>query len=440
MQSRLHAILQALRLTNRRVWLGRLVVWCAAAGSTLILVLFAKGVDVAIAWFDALSLAYPWSPFILTTAGGMVIVYLTRRYFEGAQGSGIPQVIAAQYTKDYPSRFVSLRIVIGKILLGTAALGCGFSAGREGPSVQIGASLMLACQRFLPRHFPVRRADLLLAGGAVGIAAAFNTPLAGIVFAIEELGRRFESRTNSVLLVAIVFAGIISIALQGNYTYFGRLIVPDASVQLIIPVLLLGVCGGVLGGIFSRLLLVGSGPWRGRLGDFKREHPVKFAGICAFIVVSIGVATHGLTFGSGYFATQHALHGGSELPFTFALMKMLATVISYIAGIPGGIFAPCLSVGAGLGQNFAALHWVELSTTAWMALGMVAFLAGVTQAPITSFIIVMEMIDGQAMILSLIATALLASMLARAFCPPLYHAIAHRMLRQQQYVQNNKLN
>ncbi len=421
----------AARPAHWRVWQGRLLVWCAAALAALSIVLFARLVDAAIGAFGTLTAHWRWMPLLLTAPGGMLLAWLTRRYFDGAQGSGIPQVIAALKLPDDHvglSRLVSVRIACGKVLLGTLALAFGLSSGREGPSVQIGASLMYAFRRWLPRHFPVHSHHLLLAGGAAGIAAAFNTPLAGIVFAIEELGRKFEERTNGVLLTAIILAGAISISLQGNYTYFGRLQVGDISLGLLVPVLLVGVVGGLFGGVFSRLMLVGSGPWPGKIGAWKAAHPVLFAGLCGLGVALLGLVTHGAVHGSGYLATRSALEGDAALPFHYPIAKMLATLLSYLAGIPGGIFAPSLAVGAGIGQDLAALHLADVTTAAWMALGMAAFLAGVTQAPITAFVIVMEMIDGHAMVVSLIAAAFLASLVSRLVSKPVYHALAWRFL------------
>lgn len=423
------------RLTRFKngIWYGRGVIWLTTVIATSILVLFNQLVDLAIHWFESACTEYAWLPWILSPAGGMVIVYCVRRFFPGAEGSGIPQVIVAQQLNGPLTKLASLRIAIGKMLMGAAALGCGFSVGREGPSVQIAACLMAECKQFLPSKFPVRRNELLLAGGAVGIAAAFNTPIAGVIFAIEELGQRFHPRVLGVVLSAIIFAGIISIYLEGNYNYFGYLTVPDSSAHILTPTLLMGVSGGLFGGLFSRLILIGTGPWRGLPGRLKTEHPVLFAGLCGLLIAAIGVYSHGMTFGSGYLGTQAALHqAGHQLPLDFAPLKFIATVLSYIAGIPGGIFAPTLSVGAGFGQTLSTLHLAQLSTIAWMVLGMTAFMAGVTQAPITSFVIVMEMTDGHPMILGMIASAVIACVVSRVFSPPLYHALAHRILRDRE--------
>jgi len=156
---------------------------------------------------------------VLTPFGFGLIVFLTLKVFPNSQGSGIPQVIAARELPDGPTRtaLVSLRVAVGKIVAVTLGLFFGASIGREGPTVQVGAAIMYAMGR---RAMEYQR-GLLLAGAAAGIAAAFNTPLAGIVFGIEELSRSFESRTSGLVLGAIIAAGLTSLGLVGDYTYFG---------------------------------------------------------------------------------------------------------------------------------------------------------------------------------------------------------------------------
>ena len=139
--------------------------------------------DLAQAEFRQILGLWPYASFVATPLGFALAVYLTRRYFPNCQGSGIPQAIAARQLKDHKARtrLVSIRVAVGKVILTLLGLLCGASAGREGPTVQIGASILFAVGRMSPRIQP----GLILAGGAAGVAAAFNTPLAGIVFGIE---------------------------------------------------------------------------------------------------------------------------------------------------------------------------------------------------------------------------------------------------------------
>ena len=368
--------------------------------------------------------------FIVSPLGLAVAVLLTRRVFPGAQGSGIPQAIAALEMREARtvSVVLSARLAFGKILLTLLGLASGASIGREGPTVQIGASIMHALGRLRGvEHMEMRRA-LILAGGAAGIAAAFNTPLAGVVFAIEELSHSFEARTSGTTLTAVILAGIASLALVGNYSYFGTTTVTLAFGPGWLAVLLCGVAGGLAGGAFSTILLRAGGGFPGRAGRWVMRHPVGFAGLCGLLLALLGWASGDTTYGTGYEQARQLVEGGAPLPPGFPALKFAATLVSYLSGIPGGIFAPSLAVGAGLGQWLAPLL-PGAPSAAVVLLGMVGYFAGVVQAPITAAVIVMEMTANQAMTVPLMATALLAYAVSRAICPtPLYGTLAARFL------------
>jgi H+/Cl- antiporter ClcA len=421
------------RLADFDAWHGRIVVWLAAATAGLIIVLFAKATELAIAFFFTYQKLYWWIPIITTPLAGMLIVWVTNRWFKGASGSGIPQTIAALHqegTHDHYPTLVSLKLAFGKVFLGIGALAAGFSAGREGPSVQVAASVMHTFRHLLPKSFTVHPKHLILAGGAAGISAAFNTPLAGIVFAIEELGRRFEQKTNGVIITAIVLSGLVSVSMQGNYTYFGHLSVGMINSSIFYPVILCGIACGFLGGIFSRTL-ISSSAMLGRVGKLQKLHPLWWAGICGLLVALLGAVSHGAAYGSGYLYTKEMLHDNTAEAWQYAPIKYLATIFTYLSGVPGGIFAPSLSIGAGIGNDMMPLFGNVHQTSAICALCMAGFLAAVTQAPITSFIIVMEMIDGHEMVISLMAITFIASIISRLFSPPLYHTLADRQIKTQ---------
>jgi H+/Cl- antiporter ClcA len=158
--------------------------------------------------------------------------------------------------------------------------------------------------------------------------------------------------------------------------------------------------------------------WRGR-------HPVLFGGVCGLLVAIIGVATANHTFGSGYAEARGMLEGRVVLGAEYPLLKMISMIGSYLPGAPGGLFAPSLAIGAGIG-NAVHLVFGQMQLSMLIALGMVGYLAAVTQSPITAFIIVIEMINGHALVISLMATALIASRVSRLFAPPLYEALAKR--------------
>ena len=408
-------------------WRTRAKLWLAALLAGLMVVAFAKLADQSLALFTQLTSGRPWVPFLLTPAVGMLTVWLTQRYFAGAQGSGIPQVIAATRLAakgKAVDSLVSLRIAFGKIALGALALTGGFSAGREGPSVQVAASIMYAVHRLLPHTRALRAQDLILAGGAAGVAAAFNTPLAGIVFAVEELGRRLETRTSGVLVSTIILSGLVSVAMLGNYNYFGHLKIDNLNRTMILPTIVAGIVCGLLGGLFSRLMLLPQSCKDFDIWRWRQAHPIQFAGLCGALVALLGWAGGGLSFGSGYLTTSQVVSGQIVLPWHAPITRFLATIVSYYSGIPGGIFAPALAVGAALGSNIAQILGIPADTIPIIALCMTGFLAAVTQAPITSAIIVMEMIDGHEMVISLMAVALIAKAVSSRLSPELYQQLA----------------
>jgi H+/Cl- antiporter ClcA len=294
--------------------------------------------------------------------------------------------------------------------------------------VQVGAAAMHALGRALRLPRPDMRRSLVLAGGAAGVAAAFNTPLAGVVFAIEELSHSFEARTSGTVLTAVILAGITTLALAGNYTYFG---VSPAELDLGAGWLAVGLCGlagGVAGGAFSAALVAAAQGRPGFAGRWPGRHPILFAALCGLALAGIGLASGGTTYGTGYAQAKAVVEGAATMPPFFPVLKLLATVISYLSGIPGGIFAPSLSIGAGLGQWIAGLI-PNAPSGAVVLLGMVGYFSGVVQAPITATVIVMEMTDNQRMTIPLLATAMLAFGVSRLICRrPLYGALARRFL------------
>lgn len=412
---------------SRLRWRTRATLWLAALLSGLAVVGFAKLAELSLGLFESLVHGRAWLPLFLAPSVGMITVWITNRHFPGAQGSGIPQVIAATRIAAQGKAvdtLVSLRLAAGKVVLGAFALLGGFSAGREGPSVQVAASIMHSVHRILPHSRALRPQDLILAGGAAGVAAAFNTPLAGIVFAVEELGRRLETRTSGVLVSTIIISGLVAIAIIGNYNYFGHLNVGILDRSIVLPVLIAGVVCGLLGGGFSRLMLWPQKQQEFALWRWRSEHPVAFAGICGLLVALIGLIGGGLSYGSGYEITSQVASGQLVLPWHASISRFLATIVSYFSGIPGGLFAPALAIGAALGSSLSQLIGVPADTIPIIALCMAGFLAAVTQAPITSAIIVMEMIDGHEMVISLMAVTLIAKAVSSRLSPELYQQLA----------------
>ncbi len=409
-----------------RVIRHRFLFWSGAVVVALAAMLFAKTSVLGNSLFAMAIKAYPYLALIIAPAAFAGILWLTRHVFAGAEGSGIPQAIAALKIPALAERrtVLSMRVAVGKILLTTLGLCAGASIGREGPTVQIGAAIMHTLGRWMRMPVQGNGQALIIAGGAAGISAAFNTPLAGIVFAIEELSRSFEERTSGTMLTAVIVAGIASMAVLGNYTYFGHTTAALDLGEAWRPVLTCGIGGGLLGGLFSRILITFSCGLSGRPGAWIGAHPIAFAALCGLGLALLGQFSGGTVYGTGYEEAKGLIEGTKALPASFGLMKLGATVLSYISGIPGGIFAPSLAVGAGLGANISHLL-PGVPVGAVIILGMVGYFTGVVQAPITAVVIVMEMTDNQTLVIPLMATALIALGASRIICPsPLYGTLA----------------
>ena len=429
------SVITAIRaeLYDWRLWSGRAIVMAFAALAGLTVVSFTWLTAQAFGFFEHFQRSYWWAPLFWTPLCTAAIVWLMRRYAMGAAGSGIPQVMAAidaSVTSSNRHLFVSLKLTAAKMAMAASGLMAGLSLGREGPSVQIAAGVLHHARRYLPDKSQVSEHGLMLAGGAAGIAAAFNTPLGGVMFAIEELSRRPEQRNSGLLLAAIVLSGLMAVSIYGNSSYFGVIRVENLSMALLLPGLVVAVLSGLAGGLFARVLLISI---RGENSDFlsrwRKRAPVAFAAFCGLVVAVIGLASQGTTFGTGYAHSRAMLEGHNDTTPLYVVLKFLATWVTTWSGVPGGLFAPALSIGGALGNDIAQLtHYVNAPTL--IALGMAGFLAAVTQAPLTAFIIVMEMVDGHALVLSLMATAMVASGVSRLICVPLYSALAQLQLRR----------
>ena len=337
----------------------------------------------------------PWASILYMPAGFALIAYIARRFFPGTQGSGIPQTIAVIDDPDHKkkSNLLSVKILVGKIAMLLGGLTIGASIGREGPTVQVGASIMHAFYGYGTLRTAAQRRMLALSGGAAGIAAAFNTPLAGIMFAMEELPKKY-----------------------------------------IFNALVCGIAGGLTGGLFSLIVQKISVTPPPKIRKAIQEHPLIFAAICGLVVAILGLLTDGLVYGTSYQPTRMTLESDSTcLVWYYGAAKFIATLVSTLSGIPGGLFAPTLSVGAGIGDNVYALFPNLAPHGAIIILVMSAYLSGVTRSPLTSFIITMEMTGSHQMLLALMAVSLLATLVSRYVTPvPLYHALSQKFIAPQE--------
>ncbi len=242
------------------------------------------------------------------------------------------------------------------------------------------------------------------------------------------MSRSFEMKTSGLIIGTIIAAGITSMALLGNYTYFGTTgdILLGWQDWMAVPVC--GVVGGLAGGVFSRILVLFGAGLPGRLGKLIGDNKVAFAAVCGFAVALCGLLSGGAIYGTGYEQAKAALHGTEQLSVVYAPLKLMATALSSICGLPGGIFSPSLSVGAGIGADISRF-FPTTPVGALVLLGMVGYFTGVVQAPITAFVIVSEMTGSHELLVPLMLTALIAQGTSRLVCKEgVYHALSKNFM------------
>lgn len=400
------------------VWRRRVASISGAVLLGLVALMFADAADWASGRFQKLFVAHWWAPLIVTPLGFVLLAYLTRRIAPAARGSGIPQVIVARHDPEKAVHsLVSMRTAIAKFGITVASLGIGASTGREGPTVQISAAIMAWAHRLF--RVPLR-ASVMVAGGAAGVAAAFNTPLAGVTIAIEELAAAYDQRMTLLVMTAVLVSGMVSLGIAGDYTYFGLVPVslPLREALLVTPVA--GIAGGLCGGLFSRALLDLTLSEAQPIAWLRRNR-LWMALLCGIIVALIGCAT-GMTWGTSYAPARHIIEG-ADVPHWFGPAKALATLATSVSGMPGGVFAPSLAVGAGLG-DWLKPFFPLAPGSAVVLLGMAGYFTGVVRAPLTSVVILSEITGSHALLLPLLATALIADAVAGMVSPErLYHGL-----------------
>nr|WP_237437628.1 chloride channel protein [Altericroceibacterium endophyticum] len=409
-------------------WRRRVATFAGALMIGLVALVFAWAGDFVQDQFNRIQAAEPYAPLILTPLLFVVLASVTRTLAPEARGSGIPQVIAASRDVDGETArgLLSLKAGIAKIFLTLGALFGGASVGREGPTVQLGGAIMVQMHRlFGARVTP----GVLISGGAAGVAAAFNTPLAGIAFAIEELAVAYEQRVAVLVMGAVMIAGLTSQGLAGSYVYFGEMSASLPLDTVLIAAPMAGFIGGILGGCFARMFLALSGP-KGRWRPLLSKRPIITALICGIIVAVLGIITGGASWGTGYEPTR-ALLEGAEGTYLFGPAKFIASLATSASGIPGGIFAPSLAVGGGIGNLMTPLFPAE-QASAIILLGMAGYFVGVVRAPLTAVIILSETTGSTGAILPLFATALIADWAGGLVCKQrLYHALAGDFIKKR---------
>ena len=366
-----------------------------------------------------------WRRVLIPIAGSLGMGFLLYRYFPNARGSGVPQTKAALYTRE---GYISLRTVLGKFFCTSATLASGIPLGREGPSVQVGAGIASVLGRRLGLK-PEKVKALIPVGAAAAIAAAFNTPMAAVLFSLEEVMGDLHAPVLGSVVLASATSWMMLRLFLGNEPLFR---VPQY--ELVHPVefgiyAVLGVAGGLLSAAFTRLLL----EMRKRFLMLPRKtqwwHPV----VGGVVVGLMGLLVPQV-LGVGYAYVGDALNGNMALRLMLILivLKLFAITTSYASGNAGGIFGPSLFLGAMLGGaiGHVAHHYLPGHTAtqgAYALVGMGALFAGIVRAPMTSVLMIFEMTRDYAVIVPLmianLASLFISSRLQRQ---PIYEALAHQ--------------
>jgi chloride channel protein, CIC family len=355
-----------------------------------------------------------------------VSAWLVRRFSPYASGSGIPQVEAMLSDELEPP---PPRLLPVKFFGGLLAIGPGLALGREGPSVQMGAAVAHVVARVFRRNWLDCKV-LIAAGAGAGLATAFNAPIAGAVFVLEELVRRFETRTAIAALGASAAAIAVARALLGHAPDFELKPLGYPGVEDWPLFAALGAVAGLAAALYNSALLAALAAM-----DRISRWPVEFrAAIIGAAVGALAWATPGLV-GGGDDITQHTLAGGvtlSMLPLAFLLRFGLGAV-SYATPVPGGLFAPILVLGAQLGLFCGilcrlAFPAMNLDPIAFAVVGMAAFFAGVVQAPVTGIVLVIEMTASFTMFLPMIAACFAAMLVPNLVgSEPIYESLRRRI-------------
>ncbi|AZB26558.1 chloride channel protein [Chryseobacterium rhizoplanae] len=398
-----HNLLQAIPF-----WIGSVITGFFAV---LYAQIFAWGENLMNFIFDW----HAWMIFIIAPMGFVLSWWLVKEFAPNAKGSGIPQVMAAVELANPKEHrkirsLLSLKIIIFKIISSVVLVIGGGAVGREGPTIQIAGSVFRKVNEYLPDWWPkISKKNMIMTGAAAGLAAAFNTPLGGIVFAVEELSKTHINYFKTALFTAVIIAGLTAQTLAGSYLYLGYPKTNDVSLMVMFPIMLVAATAGIMASQLSVIMLKING-WKKKTLKTDRANIV-FLIICALIIASIAYFINREILGSGKEIMERVLFTKDKHEDWYVpILRMLGPALSFTSGGAGGIFAPALTAGASIGSVISgAIHLTPNETNVVVLGGMVAFLTGITRAPFTSAIIVLEMTDRHSLIFHLMLAGMFSS-------------------------------
>lgn len=357
-----------------------------------------------------------WTIFLLAPFCFLLAWLCVQLLAPNAKGSGIPQVMAAielatpKHEKKLPS-LLSFRILMTKIGSSLLMVLGGGAIGREGPTIQIAGSVFMLVHRWIPKSWPkLSNQGFILTGAAAGLAAAFNTPLGGVVFAMEELARIHIRYFRTALFSAVIIAGLTAQGFLGPYLYLGYPDVKNLQFRIFLSVALTAIIAGMLGAFMCKVILKVM-RWKRSFGFAKNMVFILFAGL---LMAAFAYYLNNEILGSGKSLMNRLLFTQDKhTTWHTVVMRALGPVICFNTGAAGGVFAPSLAAGASVGSYIASLFELLGGNANILILsGMVGFLTGVTRTPFTSAILVLEMTDRHSVIFHLMIAALLSNIAA----------------------------
>lgn len=381
--------------------------------------LFTYAVNFAEWIFRHMFALNPVAMYIYTPLTFVATVFLLKKYFPYADGSGLPQGYAVDLFDDEQIRKTySIRSSIGKVILTFMSISAGASLGKEGPTIQICSSLFAQLRDISDG----KRRLLIKLGAGVGVAAAFNTPIGGMIFAVEEYIKKISASIATLLVGGTLFAVFASNLILGNQPYMGTVSPKDLihTWHIIGVASLIGLICGLGGALFTKMMVFMSVNKTWVVNRWRKQHYLINALVFGLVVAFIGHLTNGLSFGNGADTTTHFLDTGVNAPWYYASGKFFGAIASVSAGVPGGYFSTALSIGAGVGD---LVHHVlpSIPLAQFYLLGMAGFLAAITQSPITAVAMVVEMSDSSHFSLPILLSCFVASLIAEQFGDSVYH-------------------
>lgn len=396
-------------LFELRPYLQGIPYWLAAALVGLVAVLYSGTFTGGIALSQKLFHTHPYLLFITSPICFVLGTWLVERFAPPAGGTGVPQVIKAlaldpksQATEIHTYLSMRVAVVVAASSL-LCVLGAG-SLGREGPMVHMAACLFYFVGRQFQRLYPMsEHRSWIVAGGAAGVAAAFNAPLAGVVFVLEELAQQHFHQFKSVVITAAIIGGVVSQWLSGRYLYFGYPQIGSVPFSSIPWAFLVGIICGLLAYPFHRLLQI---DWRRRLPNYFKTRLgfSAFAGLC---VAALSNFVNPAGIGGGVSVIENLLFNNQRADWTLIVSRFFGTIISHLSGCAGGFLAPSLALGAAIGSELSTLTSYP-NHNLLVLVGMSAFLSAIVRAPFTAWVVVMEMTDRHQAIFPLMIAAVVS--------------------------------